>query len=74
MYDMVSNLSWAVDIRTHTIKTVINNILSDPWPPAIDIGRDVPLRRFEDDCMVRKFIERPSYPSHSDIFQETGMF
>lgn len=66
MYDTVSNLSWAVDIRTHTIKTVIDRILSGPWPPAIDDGRDVPVAEAEDDCVVRDFIERPFYPPHAD--------
>jgi len=40
-----------VDIRTHTIKTVIDRILSGPWPPAIDNGRDVPVAEAEDDCV-----------------------
>jgi len=51
IYDTVSNLSWAVDIRLHTIKTVIDRILADPWPPAVDNGRDVPVAKAEDDCV-----------------------
>ena len=33
VYDTVSNLSWAVDIRTHTIVNVIEKLLNEPWPP-----------------------------------------
>ncbi|TFY52712.1 hypothetical protein EVG20_g10434, partial [Dentipellis fragilis] len=33
LYDTVSNLSWAVDVRTHTIVNVIEKLLSVPWAP-----------------------------------------
>lgn len=55
-YDTVSNLSWAVDIRTHTILTVIEKVLGEPWAPAIDVGREVPEARIQDDCVVRRFV------------------
>ncbi|KAL1738713.1 alpha/beta-hydrolase [Schizophyllum fasciatum] len=50
VYDTVSNLSWAVDIRTHTIVNVIEKLLNEPWPPSVEVGRDVPEAVSEDDC------------------------
>lgn len=52
MYDTVSNLSWSVDIRTHPIVTIIEKVLSDPWPPSLEEGREAPKAAFEDDCVV----------------------
>ena len=52
IYDTVSNLSWSVDIRTHTIATVIEKLLAEPWPPALEDGREVPLVTVEEDCVV----------------------
>lgn len=52
VYDTVSNLSWAVDIRTHTIGTVIEKLLAEPWPPSEDLGKEVPEPMAEDDCVV----------------------
>ncbi|KAK0205054.1 alpha/beta-hydrolase [Desarmillaria ectypa] len=51
VYDTVSNLSWAVDIRTHGIVTVIEKVLTDPWPPSVDMGRQVPEAAPEEDCV-----------------------
>ncbi|KAH9945068.1 alpha/beta-hydrolase [Epithele typhae] len=51
IYDTVSNLSWAVDVRTHTIVNVIEKLLAGPWPPAVDKGREVPEALPEDDCV-----------------------
>lgn len=53
IYDTVSNLSWSVDVRTHGIVTVVEKLLSEPWPPSIEIGREVPLAAPEEDCVVR---------------------
>lgn len=68
LYDTVSNLSWGVDVRTHTIATVIEKLLSGPWPPALEDGREVPKAASESDCVVSgcsvtKLI-CPSQPSH----------
>lgn len=52
IYDTVSNLSWAVDIRTHTIATVIEKLLAQPWPPSLEDGREVPSLSVEEDCVV----------------------
>ena len=52
VYDTVSNLSWSVDIRTHTIVNVIEKLLASPWPPAMEVGREVPEAVAEDDCVV----------------------
>ena len=52
VYDTVSNLSWSVDIRTHTIVNVIEKLLAHPWPPAMEQGREVPEALPEEDCVV----------------------
>lgn len=49
----MSNLSWAVDIRTHGIVNVIEKLLSEPWAPSEEIGREVPEATTDDDCVVR---------------------
>ncbi|EPQ54234.1 alpha/beta-hydrolase [Gloeophyllum trabeum ATCC 11539] len=51
IFDTVSNLSWAVDIRTHGIVNVIENLLSHPWAPSEEVGREVPEPTPEDDCV-----------------------
>ncbi|KAF8843786.1 alpha/beta-hydrolase [Paxillus ammoniavirescens] len=51
IYDTVSNLSWSVDIRTHGILTVIDNVLSQPWPASLEVGREVPLAEAQVDCV-----------------------
>lgn len=56
VYDTVSNLSWAVDIRTHGIVNVIEKVLSQPWPPSVDVGREVPEAKPEEDCVVRVLV------------------
>ncbi|GLB40238.1 putative lipase (class 3) [Lyophyllum shimeji] len=50
-YDTVSNLGWSVDIRTHGIVTVIEKILSEPWSPSVEAGREVPEPKPEKDCV-----------------------
>ena len=52
IYDTVSELSWAVDIRTHTIVNVIEKLLANPWPPSVEAGREVPEAKPEEDCVV----------------------
>ncbi|CDO75192.1 hypothetical protein BN946_scf184866.g33 [Trametes cinnabarina] len=56
VYDTVSELSWAVDIRTHTIVNVIEKLLANPWPPSVEIGREVPEAKPEEDCVVSQKI------------------
>jgi len=51
-YDTVSNLSWAVDVRTHGIVPVIEKVLSEPWAPSVEVGREVPEAKPQDDCVV----------------------
>ncbi|KIK55156.1 hypothetical protein GYMLUDRAFT_48119 [Collybiopsis luxurians FD-317 M1] len=67
IFDTVSNSSWAVDIRTHTIVTVIEKILSDPWPPSVEIGREVPETIVEDDCVECYSWEFGSFPDKSRV-------
>lgn len=54
IYDTVSNASWTVDVRTHGIVNVIDRILSDSWPPSVEIGREVPQADAEIDCVVSR--------------------
>ncbi|PIL35451.1 hypothetical protein GSI_02178 [Ganoderma sinense ZZ0214-1] len=63
VYDTVSNLSWSVDIRTHTIVNVIEKLLADPWPPAVDQGREVPEPVTEEDCIECYSWDFGDYPS-----------
>ncbi|KAH7913529.1 Alpha/Beta hydrolase protein [Hygrophoropsis aurantiaca] len=51
VYDTVSNLSWSVDIRTHGIVNVIDHVLGEPWQPSLEVGREVPVAEFEEDCV-----------------------
>ena len=39
VYDTVSGLSRAVDIRTHEVVNVIEVIRNDSWAPTEEIGR-----------------------------------
>ncbi|KAI9457146.1 alpha/beta-hydrolase [Russula earlei] len=50
-YDTVTNLSWTVDVRTHAIAQVIEKVLSEPWAPAEEQGREVPQSKRQDDCV-----------------------
>jgi len=60
VYDTVSNLSWGVDLRSHPIINMIEKVLADPWPPAEELGREVPEAVSQgDDCVVSlSFIDR----------------
>jgi hypothetical protein len=33
---------------------VVDKILSEPWAPSVEIGREVPEAKFQDDCVVSK--------------------
>lgn len=68
-YDTVSNLSWSVDIRTHAIVPVIDKILSKPWAPSVEVGREVPESKFDDDCVVSE-ISMHSVVGYSNLVQE----
>lgn len=69
VYDTVSNLSWSVDLRTHPIANMIDIVLADPWPPAEELGREVPEAvPQEDDCVVRFFFSRKSSLFSSLLF------
>lgn len=52
VYDTVTNLSWAVNIHTHTITAVIDQLLSLPWEYSEKSGREVPEAKTEEDCVV----------------------
>jgi len=61
IYDTVTNASWAVDVRTHVIVAVIEKLLSEPWPPSQEIGREVPEPVAEDDCIVSRVLSHQYY-------------
>ncbi|KAG2017729.1 lipase [Coprinopsis cinerea AmutBmut pab1-1] len=51
VYDTVTSAGWTVDIRTHGIVTIIEKLLSEPWPPSVEQGREVPEAKPQDDCV-----------------------
>ena len=53
-YDTVGKMKWTIDLRTHSIRTVVEQILIADWePPSEDSpGRQVPELGNEDDCIV----------------------
>ncbi|KAF5391654.1 hypothetical protein D9757_002489 [Collybiopsis confluens] len=65
IYDTVSNASWSVDVRTHGIVAVIERLLSDPWPPSEEVGREVPEAVVEKDCVECYSWEFGSFPDKS---------
>lgn len=56
IYDTVSNCSWSVDVRSHGIVAVIEKVLSIPWPPSVEIGRETPEAIVEEDCVVSRVV------------------
>jgi lipase ATG15 len=50
IYDTVSRFHWQVDVRHHVIKEIIERVLEEEgeW----EDGRDVPIARVEDNCVV----------------------
>ncbi|KAJ7592889.1 alpha/beta-hydrolase [Mycena floridula] len=62
VYDTVSNLSWSVDVRTHGIVAVIEKLLSDPWAPSVEVGREVPEALPEEECVECYSWEFGDYP------------
>lgn len=53
-YDTVSKMNWAVDARTHSIRRVIEGVLSEDWEPPNEgnPGRQVPPISDEEGCIV----------------------
>ena len=52
LYDTVSKLGWSASSRTHGIRLVIEQILSQDWEPGAE-GHQVPAFIEEEDCVVR---------------------
>lgn len=48
LYDTVTKLNWAADIRTHRIGVIIDQLLDHDW----EEGKPVPEAVPEDDCIV----------------------
>jgi len=63
VYDTVTNLTWTVDVRLHRIVNVIEQLLSTPWPPSIDVGREVPQAKPEVDCVECYSWDFGDYPA-----------
>ena len=72
IYDTVTELSWAVDIRTHGIVNVIENVLNKTWKPSEAEGREVPVAKAEDDCVVSSLCYCRNF-SYIDVEPVTGM-
>lgn len=53
-YDTVSQHGWAVDIRTHGIRAIVERLLSQDWEPPSENGpgREVPEWSEEEECVV----------------------
>lgn len=53
-YDTVTRLGWAVDIRAHGIRNIVERLLAEDWEPPIEggVGREVPEFSSEEDCVV----------------------
>jgi hypothetical protein len=51
----VTKLGWAVDIRTHGIRQIVERLLAEDWEPPLEggVGREVPEFSSEEDCIVR---------------------
>ena len=64
LYDTVANLSWSVGVTHHSINVVVDTILGQPWLPAVEIGREVPVPISEEDCVVRPSLVLPHSSSH----------
>ena len=62
LYDTVANLSWSVGVTHHSINVVVDTILGQPWLPAVEIGREVPVPISEEDCIVRPSLVLPDHP------------
>jgi len=54
VFDTVEKLGWKVDVRKHVIKDVVFKVLEADGVEWED-GRDVPLARREEDCVVSVF-------------------
>lgn len=62
IFDTVGKLGWRVDVRKHIIRDVIRKVLEIDdieW----EEGRDVPLARAEEDCVVR-FVFESNFPNY----------
>ena len=62
VFDTVGKLGWRVDVRKHPIREVILNVVEkeldvgDGWEIDEDgTMRDVPIARYEEDCVVSTF-------------------
>ncbi|KAH8114230.1 Alpha/Beta hydrolase protein [Phellopilus nigrolimitatus] len=71
-YDTVAKLNWAVDIRTHSIRKVIETVLAEDWEPTSNgtPGRQVPEPGKEDgcvDCYNWEFGEYPKSKAEHDL-------
>lgn len=53
-YDTVEKWGWPVDLRSHSIRTVIEQVLAEDWEAPSDdaSGRQVPELGDEEGCIV----------------------
>ena len=62
VYDTVGAYGWSVHVRHHVIREMVLNVLQDEreW----EEGREVPLAREEEDCIVSIFVSLKNF----DVF------
>jgi len=65
LYDTVANLSWGVGVTKHSIATVTDTLLAQPWLPAEEIGREVPIPISEEVCIDCGSWEYGDFPKDS---------
>ncbi len=59
-YDTITNLSWSVDVRAHAIAKMVEKVLAQPWAAAEELGREVPVFKRQDDCVVGFIVTKHS--------------
>ena len=50
VFDTIGKKGWSADIRTHSIKTVIERLLNQDWDLENKLA--IPVAKQEDDCQV----------------------
>lgn len=56
----MGQLGWSANIANHGIVSVIKDVLSHPWAPSEEEGREVPEAKYEEDCVVSTLTIYPS--------------
>ncbi|KAF8623624.1 hypothetical protein AX17_007326 [Amanita inopinata Kibby_2008] len=65
LYDTVSTLAWSVNVRSHGIVRIIEELLAYPWAPSVEVGREVPEATYDEDCVDCYSWEYGDFPEGS---------